>query len=254
MQRVLSFVLASVLSAVVMAAPNGAVRRSDDAFIEHARQKLHQSFPKTTVTAVQPSVIPGLAEIYSDGQIFYYAPEQNVLFFGEMYDAGGVSLTQASLSERVAQQASAIDLTEAVAFGEGDTEMIAFVDPDCSYCRVAHQWWQEKKYSDVRTYVFVTPTNGRPSAHARALNLVCTPPENRMEAFRQLFERRNHTDQSGFAICESGEAQLAAQAAIAKKLGVLGTPYFLVKTPASKGYEVVTGFNRTRLDSLLSQR
>lgn len=227
-----------------------------DEWLENAKQRLKATFPSFTAEDVRRSEIPGLAEVYGGPNLVYFAPEQNVLFIGEMYSANGVSITKDKLSAFTAQKAASadIDLTKAVTVGQGPTEVIAFVDPDCGYCKRAHQWFEKHKFEHVRQHVFFVPLTDprRRAAHARALQAVCAPAELKEEAIRQLYQPRSSTDQSALLTCDFGEAQLAAHAEIARRVGAFATPFFLVKTPSASKYEVIAGFDEERLASLLT--
>lgn len=227
-----------------------------DEWLANAEARLKSTFPSFTAEDVRRSEIPGLVEVYGGPNLVYYAPEQNLLVIGEVYSANGKSITKDKLTEFTAQKAASadIDLSKAVTVGEGTTEVIAFVDPDCGYCKRAHQWFEKNKFDHVRQHVFFVPLTDprRRAAHARALQAVCAPAELKEEAIRQLYQPSAQKDQSALLTCDFGEAQLAAHAEIARKVGAFATPFYLVKTPSASKYEVIAGFDEERLGSLLA--
>lgn len=223
-----------------------------DVWLENARKTLALTFPNYEVEDVRRAEIPGLIEVYAGGRIVYFAPDQDLLVMGEIYSANGVPLTQKKITQFAAEKAAGIDLKEAITVGDGATQVIAFVDPDCGYCKSAHEWFAKQAFKNVSTHTFLMSTLGRISAHARAMQAVCAPKELREEAIRQLYERGSPTGQGELLSCDFGEAHLTAHAEIARKVGVYATPFYLVKTPSATRYEVIAGFDRERLGSLLA--
>ena len=207
-------------------------------------EKFHATFPATPVAEVRESEIPELYEIYTGPKILYYAPKQNAVLFGEIYSANGISFTQSKLDARAQKRIANIDKSAALTLGEGPTELIAFVDPDCPHCKHAYKWLTEQKFPGVKELIYFMPIRGRPAAEARVMQALCAPPELREEALSQVFNP--DPNQSTPALqCPQAAETLRAQAKIAEEVGVSGTPFFFVKGQA------ITGFDRERLASLL---
>jgi thiol:disulfide interchange protein DsbC len=207
-------------------------------------EKFHATFPSTPVDEVRESEIPELYEIYTGPKILYYAAKENAVVFGEIYSANGISFTQAKLDVRAQKRMSNIDKSVALTLGDGPTELIAFVDPDCPHCRRAYKWLTEQKFAGVKELIYFMPLRNRPAAEARVAQALCAPPELRQAALSQVFDPDPNQSAAVLSCPEAAET-LRSQAKIAEEVGVSGTPFFFVKGQA------ITGFDRERLASLL---
>lgn len=213
--------------------------------LQVAQEKLQATFKSFQFDEIKASEIPGIVEIYGGGRIFYYAPKQELLLIGEMYTANGLSLTEQKLSQRAAAAAAGIDRSSAVVIGEGPRELIAFVDPDCGYCRTSYRWLAGREFRDAKVLLYFTPLSGRPAAEAKALEVLCAQAKDRAAALKRAFDPAP-TDRPNPAVrCADGVAALEEHAALAKKLGVYATPFFLA------GDQVIAGFNRDKLEAYL---
>lgn len=213
--------------------------------LEIAQEKLKATFQSFQFDEIKASEIPGIVEIYGGGRIFYYAPKQELLLIGEMYTANGVSLTEQKLSQRAAASAAGLDRSSAVVIGEGPRELIAFVDPDCGYCRASYRWLAGREFRDAKVLLYFTPLTGRPAAEAKALEVLCASPDQQAAALKRAFDPAP-TDRPNTTVrCAEGLAALEQHAELARKLGVYATPFFLA------GGQVIAGFNREKLEAYL---
>lgn len=210
-------------------------------------EKLSHNFKNFTYDDIKPSEIPGIYEVYSGPRIIYFAPDQNLMIFGELYRTDGKSVTAEKVAALQDQRAQKIDHDAGVAIGDGSaTEVLAFVDPDCGYCKRAHEWLRDQQLQGkIKEVVFFMPLKDRPDALAKAENLVCAPPALRGAALDDLWSRKP-VDQMALLKCDDAGKKLAAEAEEARRFGVQGTPTFVVKG------QVVAGFDRARLQTLLS--
>lgn len=216
-------------------------------WLTEAQEKLKATYQNLTFEKIAASDLPGLIEIYTGGKILYYHPEKELLVIGEVYAANGVSLTETKISAFAAQKAGAIDRSLALTVGHGPREVIAFVDPDCTYCRQAHAWFQAQDFSDVKELIYFMPVKGRAQAEARALGAVCAPKAERMAALTRAFDTSLRLDLTESARCQEGLDLLARHADTARAVGVYATPFFIIDG------EVIAGFDKTRLTELLGQ-
>ena len=178
--------------------------------LEAAQEQLKATFAQLQFDEVRESEIPGIVEIYAGPKIIYFAPEQKILIFGEMYSAGGVSLTNEKMQKFVERRVRNIDRESALTLGNGPVEVISFVDPDCGYCKNAYKWFREKNFPNVTHRVFFSATSTRPDAHARALSAVCAPDAKRADALTQTFEGCDVVLPTILTGCEGGEERLIA--------------------------------------------
>jgi thiol:disulfide interchange protein DsbC len=233
------------LAAVAVSLAAGSIEaKPSEPDLKSIGEKFHATFPSTPVEEVRASEIPDLYEIYAGPKLLYYAPKENAVVFGEIYSANGVSFTQAKLDSRAQKRMSKIDKSVALTLGDGPTELIAFVDPDCPHCRRAYKWLTEQKFAGVKELIYFMPLRNRPAAEARVTQALCAPPELREVALSQVFDP-DPNQSTPALICPEAAETLRSQAKIAEEVGVSGTPFFYVKGQA------ITGFDRERLASLL---
>lgn len=214
---------------------------------EEAQIKLQATYQNLQFDKVGASEIPGLLEIYTAGKMLYFSPEKELLLIGEMFTANGVSLTEQKIATYAAERAGDIDRNAALVIGEGTREVIAFVDPDCSYCRQANAWFQAQAFPDLRELIYFMPLKGRQQAEARALGAVCASRADRPAALARAFDTSRTADSASSEQCPDGPKQLARHAEIARSVGVYATPFFIIDG------EVVAGFDKTRLTELLGK-
>lgn len=214
--------------------------------LQTAQEQLQATFKSFQFDDIKASEIPGVVEIYGGGRIFYYAPKQQLLLIGEMYTANGVSLTEQKLSQRAAANAAGLDRSNAVVLGTGPRELIAFVDPDCGYCRASYRWLAGRDLGNTKVLLYFTPLTGRPAAEAKALEVLCATPDKQAAALKRAFDPAP-TDRPDMTVrCDYGVTALAAHAELAKKVGVYATPFFLA------GGQVIAGFNKDKLDAYIA--
>jgi thiol:disulfide interchange protein DsbC len=239
--------IAIVLLAFVAVPACLAAEPDREQWLQQAEDKLQSTFQNLQFDRIAESEVPGLVEIYSAGKILYYHPDKELLFIGELYAANGISLTEQKVAAFAAHKASAIDRSQALVVGAGPKEVIAFVDPDCGYCRQADAWFQAQAFPDVKELIYFMPVKGREQAEARALAAVCAPESDRRAALTRAFDSSARLDLTKSTRCAEGLQQLAKQADTARAVGVYATPFFIIDG------EVVAGFDKTRLTELLGK-
>lgn len=242
MIRLFAALILTAVSSVCLAAD-----ASESPLLQRAQDKLQSTFQNLQFDKIAESEVPGLMEIYSGGKILYYHPDKELLLIGEMYTGNGISLTEQKVVAFAAQKASGIDRSKALVLGTGPREVIAFVDPDCGYCRQADAWFQAQAFPDVKELIYFMPVKGREQAEARALAAVCAPESDRRAALTRAFDSSARLDLGKSLRCAEGLQQLANQADIARAVGVYATPFFIIDG------EVIAGFDKTRLTELLGK-
>lgn len=207
------------------------------------RARLALSYPNLPVQDVRQSPVKNLLEVYSEGRIVYYAPQENLLLLGDLFDTQGALLSREQYTAWLGERAAMLDVSKAASVGAGPQELIAFVDPDCAHCREAVRWLETKSYAHLRVHFFFLSLDPKSAAYTRALQVACAPEALRREAVRQAF---GISAPGGPALrCAEGEQLLAAQSEIVKNLGVTETPVFVARG------QTVRGFYPDRLDALL---
>jgi thiol:disulfide interchange protein DsbC len=209
--------------------------------VEKPDVSLRKAFPNMSFETIEQTDIKGLYEVVSGLNLFYYYPEKEYLFFGEIFTAAGKSLTGERKGELAAKLVKTLPLDKAVKTGNGKTQVIEFTDPDCPFCRKAYDFFKTR--SDVTIYTFFSPF-----AHPAAITKVqyILNAEDRGKAYREIFGGKSVEHPAagyGDAIKKLAQEHLD----LARSLGVSGTPTFFIN-----GKQVV-GADFQKLEKLLGE-
>lgn len=206
---------------------------------------LKKAFPQLKIDSITASDIKGLYEVISGQEIFYFYPEKDLLFVGEMRTLTGQNLTGDKKRElKAKQQAKALEklkdlpLDKAVRVGNGPKKVIEFTDPDCPYCRRASE--ALKGRTDITRYVFLTPMahpNAAPKVH------YVLSAKDQESAYHEMMEGKPAP--AGAEYSKEVKALAAEYMDFARSLGVDGTPTFFIN-----GQQVV-GADMERINALL---
>jgi thiol:disulfide interchange protein DsbC len=202
---------------------------------------LRKAFPNLSFETIEQTDITGLYEVVSGMNLFYYYPEKEYLFFGEIFTKAGKSLTSEKKGEIAAKLVKNLPLDKAVKTGNGKTEVIEFTDPDCPYCRKAYDFFKAR--NDVIIYTFFAPF-----AHPGAITKVyyILNADDRAKAYREVFEGKS-AEQPAAGYSDSVKKLAQEHLDLAKSVGVSGTPTFFIN-----GKQVV-GADFQKLEKLLSE-
>lgn len=206
---------------------------------------LKKASPQLKIDSITASDIKGLYEVISGQEIFYFYPEKDLLFVGEMRTLTGQNLTGDKKRElKAKQQAKALEklkdlpLDKAVRVGNGPKKVIEFTDPDCPYCRRASE--ALKGRTDITRYVFLTPMahpNAAPKVH------YVLSAKDQESAYHEMMEGKPAP--AGAEYSKEVKALAAEYMDFARSLGVDGTPTFFIN-----GQQVV-GADMERINALL---
>ncbi|HOC59399.1 MAG: DsbC family protein [Syntrophaceae bacterium] len=206
-------------------------------------EQFKKSFPLHSYESFAATSVKGVYEIYNGRQIYYYLPEGDVLFLGSIITKDEKNLTQESQSKKAAAKMAKLDLTKAVKIGNGKTEVVEFIDPNCYYCRISFNFFKERM-NDVTLYVFFFPLND--SSAKKVQHILCSkdPSSTYNEVLSGKLDK-----ESQIPPCENKEAGdiLKAHQAAAASVGVRGTPMFYIKG------QVVPGFEQAAIEKLLKK-
>ena len=199
--------------------------------VKECRKILEQSFPKLKIARVRPGPVPGLCEIWSGTNVFYFNPEKRLLFFGEIWTSDGKSLTRESQNLLLVERLRSLDLSRALKWGNGKTKVILVVDPDCPYCKVVEKVLLSPAYSSTITaYIFLYPLKIHPRAEEHSIAVLCS--ENPVETLvAGNFSEIEVTD----SCRRSALQRLKAMKEEVAKLGVKGTPFIAVEDRIIRG-------------------
>lgn len=221
--------------------------KDTDEKIQKIAEALQGNFPNARFEKVEPTHIPGIYAFYimnkEDYRIMYWHHPTQTIIFGEMVTKNGVSLTAEKLAKFKSAKMKDLDKSLALKIGDGENEIIEFIEPECIYCYKYQNYI--KKYDNVTRYIFFHNAMGEshPGSDRKSIYVLCSDdPE---KALDEVF--KPGSDPTKFAQCEKGTQMLKKHTEIATRFKVSGTPTLIVNGT------VVAGFGKTQLDKLLKK-
>lgn len=144
---------------------------TDEAAVKAALQK---KIPQLQIESVIKTPVPGIYEVFGNGQMLYVDEKASYVFSGELYNIdANVSLTQERMNKLTAVKFDELPLN--LAFkkikGKGTRKLAYFGDPNCGYCKRFEQ--DLARINDVTVYVFLFPVLG-PDSVVKAKSIWCS--------------------------------------------------------------------------------
>ena len=202
---------------------------------------LRKAFPNLPFDSVEQTDIKGLYEVVSGQNIYYYYPEKDYLFVGEIYAPPGRSITAEKKGQIAAKLMKNLPLDKAVKIGSGKTTVIEFTDPDCPYCRKAYEFFKNR--TDITRYTFFTPL-AHPAAITKIYYILNSGETEK--AYREMFEGKNPVEPAngyGEAVKKLAQEHLN----LAKSVGVTGTPTYFING------KLVVGADFQQIEKLIKE-
>ena len=141
------------------------------------RQTLTERYPRISIQSVAPTPIPGLFEVYANGQIIYVDKQGDYLLAGPLKETRSkTNLTQQRLEilQTVAFASLPLDKAILIRRGKGERKLAVFSDPDCPYCKALEK--ELAQLDNVSIYTFLYPLEDlHPGATAKADAIWCAP-------------------------------------------------------------------------------
>ncbi|ABC78585.1 thiol:disulfide interchange protein [Syntrophus aciditrophicus SB] len=231
--KILFMALVMLLACAVSSAAAGSV---EEAF--------KKSFPQIPAEQISETPVKGIYEVLVGNQILYYAPESDCLIIGAMVTKDGKNLTEEKIEKVIAAKAKDLPLDSAIKIGRGPHRVIEITDLDCPYCRKASAFFSGR--SDVTRYVFLYPLSYHKDAEAKVMYVLCAVDQGK--AYEEAMKGK--LDDMKFKPCKDARAEetLKNHREIVSRLGLSGTPFFLI------GDEAVFGADIPRIESLLKSK
>jgi len=200
---------------------------------------LRDAFPQVKFDSISPSEIPGLFEVVMGQNIIYYYQEKDLILTGEIFGQDLKSKTAEHKGALAAAAVKTLPLEKAVRIGDGKKVVIEFTDPDCPYCRKAFEYFSKR--TDVTQYVFFAPL-----AHPAAITKIqyILGKDNKPEAFDAMMLGQE-IPASAKPATDAIKALAQEHLALAKKVGIQGTPTFFIDG------QMVVGADTQKMDQLL---
>ena len=207
-------------------------------------ESFRKSFPNLRADSIRPAGVTGLYEVVSGNRVLYYAPGPEYLMYGPMITREGRNLTEERVLEIMERGLKSIPLEKALRIGAGPHQIIEITDPDCTFCRKASSFLSGR--NDVTRHVFFFPLSIHPNAEAKVRQIFCA--EDRAKVYEEAMAGK--LDDMKFTPCKTAavEELLRAHKEIVTRIGVTGTPLFLIDG------QVVFGADIPRMEKLLGSK
>ena len=216
--------------------------------------------PSTKIDKVERAEIDGFYKAFlGNGNLLYINPFKRVIFIGEIYTAGGVSLTandrqewQNELQNQLLKNIKIDELmrnAKKVDYGKGSKryEVLIFTDPECPYCAKLEEFLEQK---DVSVYVNFLPLNFHKNAKRWSEQILSS--KDIKAAIKQI-----RLTQKDLNVKVSKEAQktLKATMALGEKLKINGTPkvFIIDKKDKNKIVATIDGANLDKVQEFLNK-
>jgi len=213
-------------------------------------KKLKADFPDVVFDKISPSPVKGLYEVVGGGRMYYFAPKEDILIAGQMYDKTKKNLTAervkvivAKVNEEMVRKAGNLPLEKAVKTGRGKHVVIEFTDPDCQYCRNAEKFFASR--NDVTKYTFFIPLLRHPDASNKVRYILCQ--KDRGKALEEVMKGK--LDGQKYETCSNAEVDdlIKVHKSETSKMGVSSTPLFIIEG------KVVNGADIVRIENILKE-
>ncbi len=225
------------MASVVFAEPT-----AEQKALASIEQEFRTTFSNMPVVSFDVGPIKGFYELNINGNIIYYHAESKLLFFGEIYDQYGKSLTADKKALVITKRLQSLPIDKALVIGPSDgVPIIEFTDPDCPYCRAYNEYVTQLSGVKVKRQIFFY-TRIHPDAAKKVEHIFCSA--DREQAFSDVFSGK----QTDLKQCPEGKDMVALHDKASRDVGLTGTPSF------SLDGALVTGFKRKVLDEYIAQR
>lgn len=209
-------------------------------------ERLKNELPRTGITSVRESAIPGLYEVVMGRNVAYTEPTARYLVFGHIYDMKSqTDITQNVIDDLVKQDFNLLPLQNAIRItkGNGSRRFAVFSDPDCPYCKKLES--EVSKMDNYTMYVFLMPLEKlHPDAVDKAKAIWCS--KNPAEAWRAYMLDGTLLERVGLKSCDD---PVAKNLDFAATLKIVGTPAIMTESG-----KLNVGFaSREKLEKLLDQ-
>ncbi len=186
-------------------------------------ERLKQRYPATRIDQVLPSPLPGIYEVAMGRNVAFSDAEGRYFIFGHLYDMQSQRDLTAERKESLARvDWSALPLENSIKFvnGKGERVLAVFSDPDCPFCKKVEA--ELAKLDNATLYLFPFPIQSLHSnAVARSTAIWCA--KDRAQAWRDAL--------AGGKVAGKGDCEnpIAANVALAERLGINGTPTLIAR-------------------------
>jgi thiol:disulfide interchange protein DsbC len=205
--------------------------------INYELKFLNTVLPNTSISKYEPSEIDGFYKIYlANGNMFYVNPFKKLMIFGEIWTNNGFSITQndrtkwhKELSGNSVKEINTkykiediTSIARKVSYGKGSSkyEFVLFTDPECPYCKIAEEYFEDNKNLDL--HVIFTPLSFHKNAKDWSLKALSS------KDIKQAMKDIKSNKIPNISISKKAEDELQKMQDLTLKLKVDGTPKILI--------------------------
>ncbi len=190
--------------------------QADEAAI---RKALTERYPGIEIGTVAPSPIPGLLEVFANGEIIYVNETGDYLLPGPLIDTRSkTNLTRKRMEQMPQLDFSSLPLDKAIKItrGKGERRLAVFSDPECPFCKKLER--ELAQVDNVKLYIFPYPlVELHPRALAISKAIWCAP--DKAQAWQDyLIEGKAPPESKD---CDNPVESIMA---LGRRLGINGTP------------------------------
>jgi thiol:disulfide interchange protein DsbC len=208
----------------------------------HLLERLQTLYPSTRISAIHPTVWPGVFEVAMGANLAYVDATGRYFLFGHLYDMRQQRDLTAERKDAMARiDFGSLPLADALTEvrGKGTRTLAIFSDPDCPYCRRLEA--ELRGLDDVTIHTFLMPLASlHPGAHAKAVSVWCAA--DRLSTWQALMLRDALPPK---ADCPH---PVDRNIALGEQLGINGTPTLI----AGDGRVLAGAASREQIESWLS--
>lgn len=195
-------------------------------------QKLVKNMPGLTIDAISPSVITGLYEIVSGGDVAYVTADGMHMIQGTLFNVPErKNLSENTLSKQRAIAMKLIPESSLIVYkanGKEKQVLTVFTDPSCPFCHRLHDEIPKLNDLGITIRYALYARSGEGTLTSRQLSeAICA--DNPKEAINR-FMANSQLNATGAKCAKSEGLEIIARTA--NKVGLKGTPHII----ASNGY------------------
>jgi thiol:disulfide interchange protein DsbC len=192
---------------------------------EKAAERFRKDYPGTRFDEVRKTPVEGLYEIIGNGYVLYYFPKSSHVMFGALFSKDGKNLTETRLAEQNKARIAKLPLEKAIRLGSGKNVIIEISDPDCPFCRKAHEFLETRR--DATRYVFLMPiAQLHPKAEEKSRHILCSG--DKAKAYEEAMAGRLDSVEITACADDAAGKLLDEHKGIASSVGVVGTPVYFI--------------------------
>lgn len=218
-KRIVAFLISSLLLGAANAAES--ININSEADIQTIKTNLANRSADLKVKSVKATPIPGLYEVFANGNIFYMDKSAHFVLVNGMLidDVEKKNITEERYKTLTRIEFNQLPFQNAIEIkkGTGAYKFAVFSDPECPFCKKLEQGLEKLKVTDYTAYVFLFPLKElHPDAAQKSESIWCAKDKTIAWSDWMLTDKTPEK-----LTCNN---PLKDNEQLADSLGVLGTP------------------------------